>query len=363
MTSPLADPSLADLLPPAALNAVRENEPMSRHTTLRVGGPARYFWAVNDVEQLADALPKISAAGVPYLLVGHGSNLLFSDHGFSGIVIQNRCKQTRIDPVSGAVVSECGVSLGSLFAQTQRVGLSGLEWAIGIPGTVGGALVSNAGAYRGNIGPLVRSVRAFHAGQVADYPPEWLGFAYRDSRLRAENPPRTVILSATLALTPGADADAVLASAKRYQAERRQKQPLEPSAGSFFKNVNDAALAARFDDLAPALRAAGVVPTGFLSMRAGCLGWREGGAMVSEKHGNFLVNAGGATAADFRRLADRVKARVFEFCGARLDEEVLSVGEWGVEAGELTREEENRTRRLEILDELQAQAQELNMGY
>ncbi len=322
----LSPSAIARILP---LESVRENEPMARHTTLRVGGPARYFYPATDLDTLAAILPALSEAGIPYLFVGHGSNLLMSDRGFDGVVIQNRCKKTVIDGATGAVHAECGASLGSLFMQTQRAGLAGLEWGIGIPGTVGGALVSNAGAYRGNIGPLVRRVRAFFEGTVSEFGPEWFGFSYRDSRLRNETPPRTVVLSVDLQLTPAADPDAVFAAAKRYQSERRAKQPLEPSAGSYFKNVQSRALADRFDDLAPALKEAGVVPTGFLSMKAGCPGWREGGAMVSEKHGNFLVNAGGATATDFRRLADRVKARVLDEFGVTLEEEVLAVGDWG----------------------------------
>jgi UDP-N-acetylmuramate dehydrogenase len=326
---PREEPFDASLIPgivPA--DELREGEPMSRHTTLRVGGPARWFWAASDVERLADALPRLWAAGIPYLLIGHGSNLLMSDRGYDGLVIQNRCKGVRIDAATGAVSSECGVSFGSLYSQTMRQGISGLEWAIGIPGTVGGALVSNAGAYRGNIGPLVRRVRAFFEGTVGDFGPEWMGFRYRDSRLRNETPPRTVVLSVDLELTPGGAPAEIEARAKKYQAERREKQPLEPSAGSFFKNVYDRALAESFDDLPPALREAGVVPVGFLSMKAGCRGWREGGAGVSEKHGNFLVNHGGATAADFRRLADRVKAHLRARYGVELEEEVLCVGDW-----------------------------------
>ena len=227
-----ADMTIADIIP---MDVVRTHEPMARHTTLRVGGPARYFWATGDLEALATALPKLYAAQIPYLLIGHGSNLLFSDQGFPGVVIQNRCKQTHIDAATGMVGSECGVSLGSLFAQTQRAALSGLEWAIGIPGTVGGALVSNAGAYRGNIGPLVREVRAVYEGRTESFAPEWLEFAYRDSRLRSENPPRTVILSVTLQLTPHADADAVLRTAKRYQARATRKAAARTECGFVFQ--------------------------------------------------------------------------------------------------------------------------------
>jgi UDP-N-acetylmuramate dehydrogenase len=313
---------VADIIP---ISELRENEPMARHTTLRVGGPARFFWAVRDVDSLARVLPQLWAAGIPYLLIGHGSNLLMADAGFRGLVIQNRCKTVRVGPVT---YSDCGVSFGSLFLQTAREGFSGLEWAIGIPGTVGGALVSNAGAYRGNIGPLVKRVRAFHDGIVENYGPEWMGFEYRDSRLRREIPPRTVVLDVDLALTSGGDPDQILARAKKYQAERREKQPLQPSAGSFFKNVNDKALALSLEDLPLPLKEAGVVPAGFLNMKAGCKGWQEGGAGVAEKHANFLVNLGDATASDFRCLADRVKARVQERFGVTLEEEVLSVGDW-----------------------------------
>ena len=306
---------------------IRADEPMARHTTLRVGGAARFFWPVSDVEALADALPLLWQTQTPYLLIGHGSNLLMSDKGFNGLVIQNRCKKTRIGPTT---YSDCGVSFGSLFAQSARESLAGLEWAIGIPGTVGGALVSNAGAYRGNIGPLVKRVRAFYQGKVQNFGPEWLEFSYRDSRLRREWPPRTVVLDVDLELqTDPNGADSVMARAKKYQAERRAKQPLEPSAGSFFKNVTDVSFAQSLPDLPEPLQKAGVVPAGFLNMKAGCAGWTEGGAQVSEKHANFLVNAGGASARDFRTLADRVKAHVFDKFGVVLEEEVLMVGDWG----------------------------------
>ena len=180
--------------------------------------------------------------------------------------------------------------------QTARAGRKGLEWAIGIPGTVGGALVSNAGAYRGNIGPLVSSVRVFAEGRDQTVGPEWMEFSYRDSRLRRGGGDKAVVLSCTLALTERGDPDAILAEAKEYQSQRRAKQPYAPSAGSFFKNVQNKELAESLDTLPGGLKAAGVVPAGFLSEACGLKGLRVGGAEVSEKHANFLVNAGGATA-------------------------------------------------------------------
>lgn len=308
-------------------DALKPAEPMSKHTTLKVGGPARWFWGASDVEELSQVLTACTSHDVPYLLVGHGSNLLMSDAGYPGLVIQNRCKGVRL---GREIYAESGVSFGSLFLQTARAGYSGLEWAIGIPGTLGGALVSNAGAYRGNIGPLVRSVRVFADGADQVVGPEWMEFSYRDSRLRRSGVGRTVILSSTLELMPGGDPDAIVEAAKEYQAQRRSKQPYAPSAGSFFKNVNDKALAENLPDLPAPLKAAGVVPAGFLIEACGLKGLCEGGAQVAEKHANFLINAGEATASDLRSLASLVKMAVHTRFHVELEEEVLYVGDWSM---------------------------------
>lgn len=305
--------------------ALKHEEPMARHTTLKVGGPARWFWAATEVETLARVLSLCEEYAISYLFIGHGSNLLMSDAGYDGLVIQNKCKGCTVGEETNA---ESGVSFGSLFLQTARAGFAGLEWAIGIPGTVGGALVSNAGAYRGNIGPLVRSVRVFADGQDQTVGPEWMEFSYRDSRLRRAGIGRTVILSCALHLTERGDPDAILAHAKEYQAQRRSKQPYAPSAGSFFKNVTDKALAESLPLLPLGMKAAAVVPAGFLSEACGLKGLRVGGAEVSEKHANFLINAGGATASDLRALAGQVKAIVYDRFGVVLEEEVLYVGDW-----------------------------------
>ncbi len=321
--------------------SLKQNEPMARHTTLKVGGPARWFWQASDVETLAQVLAACTETGLPYLFIGHGSNLLMSDAGYTGLVIQNRCKGCIVGNETHA---ESGVSFGSLFLQTARAGYAGLEWAIGIPGTVGGALVSNAGAYRGNIGPLVSSVRVFSNGKDQTVGPEWMEFSYRDSRLRRSGIDGTVVLSCTLVLTERGDPEMIVAQAKEYQAQRRAKQPYAPSAGSFFKNVQNQTLAESLDTLPAGMKAAGVVPAGFLSEACGLKSLRVGGAEVSEKHANFLVNAGGATASDLRALAGQVKSIVFEKFGVMLEEEVLYVGDWsGWQDG--TRPDELRMER------------------
>lgn len=313
------------ILSDALGGTLQREEPMARHTTLKVGGPARWFWAASDVETLAQVLGLCTVHGIPYLFIGHGSNLLMSDAGYDGLVIQNRCKGCLVGEETRA---ESGVSFGSLFLQTARAGFGGLEWAIGIPGTVGGALVSNAGAYRGNIGPLVKSVRVFADGRDQTVGPEWMEFSYRDSRLRRSGAGNTVLLSCVLQLTERGDPEEIVARAKLYQAQRRAKQPLAPSAGSFFKNVINKSLAESLPNLTPGMKASGVIPAGFLSEACGLKGLRVGGAEVSQKHANFLVNAGGATASDLRTLAYRVREGVQERFGVTLEEEVLYVGDW-----------------------------------
>jgi UDP-N-acetylmuramate dehydrogenase len=307
------------------------NEPMSRHTTLRVGGPAQWYWPATNVGRLAAVLTSCYRHDIPYLLVGHGSNLLMSDAGYSGLIIQNRCKATSISErgADNLIYSESGVSLGSLFSQTARAGYSGLEWGVGIPGTVGGALVSNAGAYRGNIGPLVRSIRVFADGEDLTVGPEWMEFSYRDSRLRRSGIGRSVVLSCTLELVFEGNSEAILERARRYQQLRKSKQPFYPSAGSFFKNVMSPALAANLPGLPNDLRVAGVVPAGYIIEECGLKGLRVGGAQSSEKHANFLINVNRtATASDFDALATLIKRKVNERFGVNLEEEVLYVGNW-----------------------------------
>ena len=305
---------------------LRMDEPMSRHTTLRVGGPARWFWAASDVEALSRVLVACADNGISYLVLGHGSNVLMSDAGYDGLIVQNRCKRI---VVGEETYCESGASLGALSHRASLAGYAGLEWGIGIPGTVGGALVSNAGAYRGNIGPLVREIRLVHSGVDRHVGADWMEFEYRNSRLRRAGVSKTVILSCTLALARESDSDSILARAKKYQALRREKQPLAPSAGSFFKNVLNHSLAQSLDSLAPAMKDAGVVPAGYLVDACGLKGARCGGAFVSDKHANFLINPGrDASARDFRNLAAMVKTAVHDRFGVMLEEEVLYVGDW-----------------------------------
>ncbi len=303
---------------------VQSAVPLARCSTLRVGGPAARFVSVSDGALLADLLCVAQGSSVRLLLLGGGSNVCPADAGFDGLVIQNRCGRIEI---GDAVCVETGAALGRLFQQAASAGRSGLEFAAGIPGSVGGALVSNAGAYRSCIGDLLADLEIAEAGRVRRVGPEWLQLGYRSSRLRGGSEQSAHLLRAWLRLGLG-DPAGLFRAGRGYQEQRLSKQPWLPSAGSFFKNVNDAALAARVPDLPPRFVEAGVIPAGYLSAACGCKGLRVGGAQVSPRHGNFIVNTGGATASDVRTLADMVRSRVFDAMGVRLEEEALYVGDW-----------------------------------
>jgi len=257
--------------------------------------------------------------------MGHGSNLLVSDRGVPALVIYNACRQIRL---GAETYAETGVAFQELFLKTAQAGLSGLEFAVGIPGTLGGALVSNAGAYRSNIADLLLEIDLVSEGIRQRVPPDWMQFSYRDSRLRRPNPPPTSLLAVRLRLTPDCRR-AILGRAREFQRQRILKQPPESSAGSFFKNVYDRALAERLPNLPAPMREAGVVPAGYLIEACGLKGYAVGGACVSRKHANFLINRGWATASDFHALALHIERAVYETYGVQLEREVLRVGDWG----------------------------------
>ncbi|RYG47175.1 UDP-N-acetylmuramate dehydrogenase [bacterium] len=205
--------------------------------------------------------------------------------------------------------------------------MGGLEFAVGIPGTLGGALVSNAGAYRGEISDHLEEIEIQEGSERRWVGKDWMEFGYRDSRLRRSGSPEVALLRVRFKLPPRAQ-KAAYESAREFQRQRIGKQPPTPSAGSFFKNVQNTELAHRLPGLPALLRDLGKIPAGFLIESLGMKGLRQGGAMVGKRHANFLLNVGGATANDIRTLAGMVKGRVREAYGVELEEEVLYLGRW-----------------------------------
>src|ERR1041385_8248213 len=186
-------------LSPAVRAQIRRSEPLARHTTLRVGGPADYFLFATEIDTLAEVVALAQSRGLPPFLLGEGSNVCVSDAGVRGLVIRNACQSAEIGPLTRA---DCGHNFMRLFVRTMQAGLSGLEWAVGIPGTLGGALVSNAGAYRGNICDIVEAIEVVEKGERKWVEPGWMEFSYRDSRLRRDDKCPAALLAVTLRLTP-----------------------------------------------------------------------------------------------------------------------------------------------------------------
>lgn len=312
-------------LSPDVRAAVLRREPLARYVTLRVGGPADYFLNATQTDHFAEVAALAQRCRLPLFLLGEGSNVCVSDRGVRGLVLRNACCHAEIGETTYA---DTGHNFMRLFVRTMQAGLSGLEFAVGIPGTVGGALVSNAGAYRANICDLVERVNVVEDGERKWVDPAWMEFSYRDSRLRRAGGKPAALVGVTLRLTP-APKTQIRLKAKDIQMQRILKQPWEPSAGSFFKNVYDRTLAESLPNLPAPMKQAGVVPAAYLSEACDCKGFAVGGAAISPRHANFIVNRGHATAADIRIVAETVKARVFAQFGVMLEEEVLYVGEWG----------------------------------
>jgi UDP-N-acetylmuramate dehydrogenase len=309
---------------PAARACVRRDEPLSRHTTLRVGGPADVFVCASEPDVFAEVAGAAQRLRLPHVVLGEGSNVCVGDRGFRGIVLHNACcgasfgEQARV---------EAGFNLMRLFVKTLQLSLSGLEFAVGIPGTVGGAMVSNAGAYRANIGDLILNVDVVEGGERRTVGRDWMEFDYRDSRLRKRDAGPAALVAVTLQLQPG-DRSEIRRKARDIQMQRILKQPWQASAGSFFKNVNRREIADSLPDLPGSLKDAGIVPAAYLADACGCKGLAIGGAMVARKHANFIVNCGEATASDIRALAGEVARRVWERFGVHLQEEVMYLGDW-----------------------------------
>lgn len=300
-------------LPEPVLTALREtfgerlllDEPLARHTSARIGGPADAFIAARTVPELAAAARIAWAHAMPLIVLGGGSNVLISDRGVRGLVVHNRTERVTFD--GARVVADSGVSTITLARRCAKRGLSGLEWAIGVPGTLGGAVVGNAGAHGGDMrGSLLHIDAVTPQGEVR-LSRDDLAFEYRSSILKRAPRP-LVILRAALQLQPD-DPAAIMARMEEFTARRRRTQPPGATIGSTFKNP--------LGDYA-----------GRLIDAAGLKGARVGGAQISAVHANFFLNVGEATAADVKALIDLAQAEVLGKFGVQLELEIELMGEW-----------------------------------
>ncbi|HSM57065.1 MAG TPA: UDP-N-acetylmuramate dehydrogenase [Candidatus Sulfomarinibacteraceae bacterium] len=291
--------------------------PMSRYTSARVGGPADMFVTVRNATELQAAVELAYAQQVPYFLLGGGSNILTADAGIRGLVIMNRAREVKFRNTGFSVICtvESGMNLSSLARQCIAKGLGGLEWAVSVPGTVGGAVVGNAGAHGGDMNSTLVAATVWEPGRGARiYSNEELAYGYRDSALKQEQGQtgaRRVVLAAELELKPEA-VDVLMARADGFTAHRKQTQPGGASVGSMFKNPEH-------------------YYAGYLIDAAGLKGLRVGDASISEKHANFFINEGSATAEDVRALIAEAWHAVREQFGVELELEVELVGDWQFE--------------------------------
>lgn len=279
---------------------------------------------VRRVDDFAEVTILCQSLGLPHLILGSGSNVLPSDKGVPGLTIVNLCSRISF---AEEIYAETGCWFQDLFLASAQAGFAGLEFAVGIPGTLGGALVSNAGAYRANISDRISQVEWVFESQRQWVSPDNLKFSYRDSILRTNNPPPIALLAVRLQLEMG-NSKHIYNLARDYQQQRISKQPPHPSAGSFFKNVYGHELANQLKSLPEKMKDAGVVPAGFLIEECELKGKTIGRARISERHANFICNLGGATAGDIRELAETAKKCVADKFGVILEEEVLYLGDW-----------------------------------
>lgn len=284
---------------------VKKSEPLSRYTTFKIGGPTDLFYEARTTDELVKAVKLARGLEVPCLILGGGSNILVSDEGFQGLVIkvQSASRRTKFKVQNEKVSVEAGMPLGELVSQTAKKGLSGLEFAAGIPGTVGGAVVGNAGAWQQTIGNKISRVKVLTPeGEIKWIDGRDCQFAYRQSRFQKS---KEVILTAELLLKK----EPVTEIKKRIKLnlKKREGQPKEPSVGSIFKNPESGSAGRMID-------------------QCGLKGKRIGDTQISPQHANFIVNLGQAKARDVLKLINLIKKEVKKKFGIELKEEICLVG-------------------------------------
>ena len=286
---------------------VKQQEPMSRHTTFRIGGPADFYLCPHSTKEVQEIVEICKEENLPYFVLGNGSNLLVSAKGYRGVVIQLWKNFSDITVKDCCIQAKAGALLSKVAAEALEAGLTGMEFASGIPGTIGGAAFMNAGAYGGEMKDIIKSVKVLDTqGEVRVLPKEELKMGYRTSIVKEKG---YTVLSVELELSKG-NREEIRNTMEDLKERRTSKQPLEmPSAGSTFKR-----------------------PEGYfagkLIMDSGLRGFSVGGAQVSEKHCGFVVNKGGATAMDVLNLIREVQRRVKEQFGVDLETEVRFLGEF-----------------------------------
>lgn len=328
---------------------VKVNEPLNKHTTFKIGGPADYLVTVDDTEKLVELLKFLDGEGTPYFVLGGGSNMLVRDEGFQGVVINIKTQKTLVK--DQVVEADAGCSTVAIAQLSMQHGLTGFEWGVGVPGTIGGAVRGNAGAMGGEMKNNVEKVEVYKDGEIIELSNEECRFGYRDSVFKHES---GIVLRVWLSLAKGENKDG-MKTAIEYLQYRNKTQPQGyASTGCIFKNVDletiiqglkstfvisnaessrseksllqlQTKLFSQFpedDEKIAKFFSIGKISAGWLVEKAGMKGAQVGQAKVSETHGNFVVNLGGATATDVLTLVEQIKEKVYTTCGIHIEEEI-----------------------------------------
>lgn len=288
------------------MDSILFNEPMSKHTTYKIGGKCDVMLLPKNDDEVLALIKLCRHNNIPFYVIGNGSNLLVKDGGVRGAIIKISSKMSEVKACGNRIVAQAGALLGNVVKVAYEYGLSGLEFATGIPGAIGGAITMNAGAYGGNMQQVVVSVRACDTeGNIVELTADELNFGYRQSVVRCN---KLTVLSCELELIPGSKAE-IKEKMDTLSAKRRAMQPLSlPSCGSVFKRPEGYYIGKLIED-------------------AGLKGTTVGGAQVSQLHANFIVNIDNATAKDVLDLIEVVKKRVFETFNVQIETEVIVIGE------------------------------------
>ena len=310
------------------LPGVKENVSLKDYTTFKIGGKAKYFFVAKTKNELIKAIKVSKQLNLPFFILGGGSNVLFSDKEFKGLVIKIKNEKLKIK--NCVIDTEAGTLLSILVKKAQQHNLSGLEWAVGIPGTIGGAVYGNASAFGKAIGDLVKQVEVLDLKtfKIKKLSKKECQFKYKDSIFKHKK--NLLILSVILRLKKG-NKEKIKENMKRFLTIRKETQPLNyPSAGCIFKNLGiqnsklkiKKELFEKFPELRDFIQK-GEIPAGYLIDKAGLKGKRIGDAMVSEKHANFIVNLGNAKTKDVQKLIAHIKKKVKKIFGIELKEEII----------------------------------------
>lgn len=309
---------------------IKEHEPLKNHTVFKIGGPARFFIETATANEFVQAIRQSAASGIPWHILGAGSNVLVADAGFPGTIIHPRGGALEVR--GNFLHADAGVSMARAVAESVKNNLCGFEWGIGIPGTIGGSVVGNAGCFGGEMKDAVERVRVFNTnnGDVAEFSNADIAFGYRDSMFKHR--PELVVLDVTLQLHSG-DGDAAAYLVRDYTSKRVHSQDIgSQSAGCIFKNISwnrrdidPEQITSRFPEFMRFQGNPGI-PAGFLVDQLGLKGMAVGGARISERHGNFIINGGNATADDVIILIGIIKERVHRTYGVLLEEEIRCIG-------------------------------------